>query len=127
MRRLSLKAFLIGNSDSTLNTPGCSNYDRYYGGCLLREDCLVESGHRCFYFEKAVLPIAGQIGLANQISDLYSKNTGLIIRIKNKARYCECGEILPPRKRFCDKCQKQRRREHYRKMKQNQRDKMSTS
>ncbi|MGD2095524.1 MAG: hypothetical protein PVH77_11005 [Phycisphaerales bacterium] len=35
--------------------PDCANYDHHYGGCLFRDECLVQQGERCAYFEKVIL------------------------------------------------------------------------
>jgi hypothetical protein len=42
-------------SKNTRN-PGCANFDFHYECCLFRDECLVLKGHRCEYFERAVLP-----------------------------------------------------------------------
>jgi hypothetical protein len=36
--------------------PGCANFDYHYNCCLFRDECLVQKGQRCEYFERAVLP-----------------------------------------------------------------------
>ena len=36
--------------------PGCANFDYHYDCCLFRDECLVQKGQRCEYFERAVLP-----------------------------------------------------------------------
>jgi hypothetical protein len=43
------------NTDPKAKNPGCANYDHHYGGCLFRDECLVQQGKRCRYFERVVL------------------------------------------------------------------------
>lgn len=45
-----------GDTDRKSRKPGCANFDYYYDGCLFRDECLVQHGKRCEYFERAVLP-----------------------------------------------------------------------
>jgi hypothetical protein len=33
----------------------CANFDHYYGGCLFRDECLVQQGEHCGYFERVIL------------------------------------------------------------------------
>ncbi len=42
--------------DSRARNPGCANFDYHYDCCLFRDECLVQKGQRCEYFERAVLP-----------------------------------------------------------------------
>ena len=42
--------------DSKTRNPGCANFDYHYESCLFRDECLVQKGQRCEYFERAVLP-----------------------------------------------------------------------
>ena len=44
------------DNDPKGRKPGCANFDYYYDGCLFRDECLVQHGKRCEYFERAVLP-----------------------------------------------------------------------
>ena len=125
-RTIGLLSFLRGSSDSKDGTPGCSNYDHYYGGCLLSEKCDVEQGKRCAYFEKAVLPTAWQTGCGESVLNQYQGRTKSVTQVQvKKARQCSCGAILKPRQRYCDRCKKKRRletmREYQRKYRRNQR------
>jgi len=43
-------------TDSKTRNPGCANFDYHYESCLFRDECLVQMGQRCEYFERAVLP-----------------------------------------------------------------------
>ena len=45
-----------GDTDLKARRPGCANFDYHYDGCLFRDECLVQHGERCEYFERAVLP-----------------------------------------------------------------------
>ncbi|MCP4611835.1 MAG: hypothetical protein GY845_24295 [Planctomycetes bacterium] len=44
------------DTDSKTRNPGCANFDYHYESCLFRDECLVQKGQRCEYFERAVLP-----------------------------------------------------------------------
>ena len=114
IRRVALMAFLRGSSDPKDLMPGCANIDRDHGGCLLREKgCLVDRAKRCRWFERAVLPTANQIGQRIELMAEYETRTGAVAyRPKptetREDRRCGCGAPLPPRRRCCDKCQRQR-------------------
>jgi len=99
-RTIGFLSFLRGTSDPKDGTPGCANYDHYYGGCLLQEKCNVEEGKRCAYFEKAVLPTAWQIGCGESLLKQYRQKSGdeTIGKVKEikhvEENLCECGEPL---------------------------------
>jgi len=44
------------DNDSKARNPGCANFDYHYDSCLFRDECLVQKGQRCEYFERVVLP-----------------------------------------------------------------------
>lgn len=73
--------------------------------CLLRED------ERCRYFERSVLPAArhtkGMVGLDTAYAVMTKQ--GLAADAAG-VRQCECGEVLRPRQRYCNRCAKQRRK-----------------
>ncbi len=117
-RTVGLIAFLRGSTNPENKMPGCCNYDHGSGGCLDKDCCLVEQGKRCGYFEKAVLPIAGEIG-QQKIYAAYESLTGADPLARPQARLCpDCGAELKPRQRYCDNCKKKRRRQSYRKSRQ---------
>ena len=119
MKTPGLILFLKGNSDPKREMPGCANYD---GGCLFEDECLVEQGQRCAYFEKSVLPTAGQLGLQS-IYDTYEAFTGSGMLRRPQTRLCpDCSTILKPRQRVCEKCSAKRRQATYRKTRQKQTD-----
>ena len=110
---MGLKQFLKGSSDPKDMMPGCANYDHHYGGCLLDQECLVEQGKRCGYFERAVLPTASQLKAGYRIIDEYQKLclAGALLSIrKTKAHFCQCGNSIPAGRRYCDKCKKEKRK-----------------
>ena len=45
-----------GDTNAKARMPGCANFDYYYDGCIFRDECLVQHGKRCEYFERVVLP-----------------------------------------------------------------------
>jgi hypothetical protein len=112
MKSCGLIKFIKGDQQN--NIPGCCNYDHYYGGCLFDSECKIEAGKRCGYFEKAVLPIAQELGISEQINAAYADKVGLTEfnpKSEVKTRRCECGAILKPRHRYCEKCSKKHRRQ----------------
>ena len=78
--------------------------------------CLVGKGQRCTYFEKAVLPVADWFPQAYaECRDRYWSAAGEPGRMVGATvRHCECGEVLPPRKRLCARCRRLRRQTTYR-------------
>ena len=84
---------------------------------------MVEEDQRCGYFERAVLPTADDIGQGQAIRDKYEKAVGVAVAPKEVAttqsdRECECGAPLMPRHRYCDRCAAKKRRESYRRRRQ---------
>ena len=145
-RTVGLLAFFRGSSYPAEGIPGCANYDKHYGGCLFRTaertpsndlleeekskcSCLVQQDKRCAYFEKAVLSTAKDIGLQSVYSQ-YEKSIGIEGALKisiGSARLCpECGAGLKLRQRFCDSCSESRRRDSYRKSRENRRSKRNS-
>lgn len=126
-RTVGLIAFLKGSSNPKERMPGCADYDHHSGCCLCSDVCFVQSGQRCDHFEKVVLPTATDFGLKERVYSLYAKHVGIegdcppddkpIRRCPGTDRY-ECGILLPPNKRYCDKCRDERRRDSYRKRRQ---------
>jgi hypothetical protein len=109
-----LVAFLKGSTDAKAGTPGCSNFDHRYGGCLFQDVCSVQAGKRCGYFEKAVLPTG-----SSEIFSKYEAHCGLIEPlVRPKVRLCSCGNVLKSRQRYCEDCRRKRRRATYRKSRQ---------
>jgi len=109
-----LVGFIKGLTDPDRNMPGCANYDHHYGGCFFAKFCKVEKGQRCAYFERVVLPTAGQLKDSYSILEEYQRQTFTFEPIKTKlitARFCICGNVLPPHKRLCDRCRRKKRRE----------------
>jgi hypothetical protein len=44
-----------GDTDPKAMILECANFDHYYGGCLFRDECLVQQGEHCEYFERVIL------------------------------------------------------------------------
>ena len=111
-----LIVFLKGDSNPKDKVPGCSNYDHYYGGCLFDESCKVQSGQRCGYFEKAVLPTAIDTGQFENIIRRYKRRCKIEYFDHSTIRTCpDCGNELPANKKYCSTCIVKRRRLTYRK------------
>jgi hypothetical protein len=113
VKNAGLKTFVTGSTDPKDNTPGCANYDHYYGGCLFAEACKVQKGERCGYFERSVLPTGN-----SAIRQEYEKLTGYYIEGRVTNLCGDCGKSIEPRRRYCDKCTQKRRRATYRQYKQ---------
>lgn len=117
MQNISLTAFIKGNHSSKPPIPGCASYDTHYGGCVYAVHCKVEQGKRCGYFERAVLPVAAQLGIGGLIGDAYADKVHLVgfrPKMTRDARLCGCGAPLKPRQRLCEKCAVEKRRKTYR-------------
>ena len=112
-RTVGLIAFLKGNTDPKKQMPGCANLDHHYGGCLFAQECKVQQGKRCHYFEEAVLPTAADIGQMEHIYSQYQSHVGLAGYglQAGKIRPCpDCGGELLPRQRYCSDCKRKRAR-----------------
>ena len=109
MKAVGLIRFLKGTTDVKAGMPGCANYDRLSGDCLLGKKCKVEQGKRCSYFERAVLP-TGDENVRQQYEDLTS------VYVKGiAANLCgDCRARIPPGRRYCDNCRRKRRQATYR-------------
>ncbi len=75
------------------------------GKCLV-----IEEKDPCGFFRKAVLPLAEHQGIYSKILSEYTEIDESIVKDIH-TRFCECGEELKPRERFCEMCRKKRRRE----------------
>ena len=137
MKRINLKTFLLGSANPEDGYPGCANYDREHHECVVcnldcsdrtkcqtcpklfnSRPCLVMNGETCRYFERAVLPTAREIGLADCIYGQYEQKVGLKRHSlpRGEVRGCpDCGESLGFRQKYCRKCAGRRRRETNRK------------
>ncbi len=75
------------------------------GKCLV-----IEKKEACKYFKKSVLPLAEHYGVYSKILSEYTQIDESIVKDIH-TRFCECGEELKPRERFCEICRKKRRRD----------------
>lgn len=103
----------------------CANYDIHYQKCLFADSCRVMDGLRCGYFEKCVLgPADYKYRLPgydySKLFAQYANQTGTA-PTKVKQRRCECGEPLQRGRRFCNVCNRKRRKESYRNSKRSKR------
>lgn len=90
------------------------------GGCLFEGECLVLTGKRCQYFERAVLGPADYKYRVpgydyEKIFEQYGRINFSFLNKTVKIRRCECGATLNPRQRCCEKCARRKRRESQRK------------
>ena len=90
----------------------CANYSKGDEACVYGGSCKVMDGHRCEYFEKAVLgppdykhrlPGYDYGKLFAQYAELTKAKVG-----KVQQRRCGCGEPLQRRRRFCETCANRR-------------------
>ncbi len=73
------------------------------GKCLV-----IEKKEACKYFKKSVLPLAELQGIYSKILLEYTNIDESIVK-NIRTRFCECGEELKPRERFCERCRWKRR------------------
>jgi hypothetical protein len=73
------------------------------GKCLV-----IEKKEACKYFKKSVLPLAELQGIYSKILLEYTNIDESVVKDIH-TRFCECGEELKPRERFCERCRKKRR------------------
>ncbi len=74
---------------------------------------IIEEKEPCVFFRESVLPLAEHYGVYSKILFEYTKIDESIVK-NIHTRFCECGEELAPRERFCERCKKIRRMETYR-------------
>ncbi len=73
------------------------------GKCLI-----IEEKNPCVFFRKSVLPLAEYYGVYSKILSEYTEIDESIVKDIH-TRFCDCGEELTPRERFCERCRKKRR------------------
>ena len=56
MKTMKKEHIETDDTEAKKRNPGCANFDYHYDSCLFRDECLVQKGQRCEYFERAVLP-----------------------------------------------------------------------
>lgn len=104
----------------------CANWHSTVNGCIMEVvgshaegECAVRDGKRCAYFERAVLPLAGRLAQYAEIPALYyEKQTDGKLGVLIEQNHCgDCGQVIPGRRRVCDKCRVKRRRASYRELK----------
>ena len=108
----------------------CANFVN--GECIMREPgaCFVGQGKRCSYFEESLLPLADLNGSKHAAKYRTSVLTyrrqvmkpGSVVM--TEALLCECGQLLPTRRRVCDKCRARKRKEAYRRRQRQNRESM---
>ena len=106
----------------------CCNFNRQNNECLPTDSvCKILEGKPCGWFRDAVLrgcdlayPYAKNVEKFPTLKKLYKQIDpayGNVIE-EQKARFCECGQPLKPRQRYCEKCARKRRLATYRKKRQ---------
>ena len=133
MKKISLKTFIKEE---------CCNYFHIENRCIwIEEDfgdgkwngfdnkqltggCFVMNSCRCKYFENVVFKICDPEYPYSHRQDCYEKLLKEYRKIhpkfkeeratKSNIRKCKCGNILPPRRRLCDKCRDDNNRKNKR-------------
>lgn len=102
-------------------------------GCIMREGgrCHLEAREGCSYFAKYILPLASSgvacwqshaaavqdfariVSEREGVSD-WAASEALAASAAAAARLCDCGQPLAPRKRFCERCRKAKRKAAWR-------------
>jgi len=119
MRTVSAKSLARAECANFQNDGTCIGvgFDRMcWPAACEGEPCVVgKPGERCGYFEVVVLPLAKRAslkaheypGAARDYYRLIGRDAAPVLTL----RKCpECGDPLPIRKRFCDRCRAARRR-----------------
>ena len=111
----------IPASVRSLAAKECANHwqSKHWG----ERTCTVLTGQRCGYFERAVLPAGTEpavLGYERMLPNA-SGNIRRALRL-HSGRYCECGALLPKRRRSCDTCRAAKRRTSYRQAKRRKRE-----
>ncbi len=120
MRNDTLVSFIRAECDNITSTNLCLGLDVFGKRFMDQDRCLVLRKKRCDYFKKCVLPLAKLMGCYDRIFKEYIKFDKTVDQ-SEEARFCECGEELKPRERFCERCRKKRRRETKREYQKNYR------
>lgn len=81
--------------------------------------CSIMQGKPCAYFERTILKAARKEG--NEKALRKYAEIAPEACTAGEARRCECGAMLPPRKRLCLKCAKRNRQKTYRTSQQRRR------
>ncbi len=120
MKNVTLKSF-IKDQCSSLTGNGCIGFTikreldkkgrielknksfNASGKCLV-----IEEKNPCVFFRKSVLPLAEHQGIYSKILSEYTEIDQSIVKDIH-TRFCDCGEELTPRERFCEICRKKRR------------------
>ncbi len=109
----------------------CANYqpDGSCMGAVIEDDltmrrgrplpkCALGDGNRCVYFEETVAPMAGMVAdsrRAVQMQEAVRAYHAMTHQNAKPARACpDCGQPMPPRKRFCPVCSRKRRQATHR-------------
>ena len=105
----------------------CADYDESQGACIHDKACSVLAGEPCAHFERAVLgppdyPYRVPGYNYHKIFSEYGKINPAFAARGVSVRRCECGAILQPRQRVCEKCRDRKRRETYRESKRRSRN-----
>lgn len=109
---------------SNFNSPVC--VDAHNTFVFHEGGCLVLDGKACRYFKDCVLgpedykypPLCfvKDPAFEKRVREQYRKLDHTVVEAD--ARRCECGAMLRPRQRYCDKCAQKRRWQAYRKARQ---------
>jgi len=118
----------------------CANYN---GGCCVMRDtaadpsCMIARGQRCGYFERCILPLADDPSPTDdpklqarriEARAAYLADHPVGRFTSHGRRLCpECGRPIGERRRICDICRRDHRREADRRQKRREREALSYS
>ncbi len=108
MKTLTLVSFVKIKCANITSTNLCLGLDAFGERFMNQAQCLILAKKRCDFFKKCVLPLAKLMGCYDRIFKEYIKFDKTVDQ-SEEARFCECGEELKPRERFCERCRKKRR------------------
>ena len=110
---MSLKSFIAAECCNHHNGDGCHGQTLWEPYRIWNKSgkCLVLKGEPCWFFRETLLKIATQRGLYDELLPAYKKIDPKLIQSE---RTCECGTVLPSKRRLCDKCAEKKRKATYR-------------
>ncbi len=120
MKNDTLISFIKAECANLTSTNLCIGLDVFGERFMNQDKCLILRKKRCEYFKKCVLPLAKLMGCYDRIFKEYIRFDKTVDQ-SEEARFCECGEELKPRERFCERCRKKRRLESKREYQKNYR------
>ncbi len=108
MNNVTLISFTKDKCANITSTNLCLGLDVFGKRFMNQALCLILAKKRCDFFKKSVLPLAKLNGCYDRVLKEYLKFDKSVDQ-SEEARFCDCGNELKPRERFCEICRKKRR------------------